>query len=108
MESKSELKQLFLYEQHARRLELLIRIVYSIAVGIILALYGIVAMICLIIQFFYVLIFGRRHEELSNFIKGYLEYYVHVLAYIYLMTDKRPGVLPKKVRIYEEEIIFKY
>lgn len=103
MEGKSELKQLFLYEQKARRLELLIRIVYSIAIWAVLVVYGLIATICLIIQFFYVLIFGRRHEGLSNFIKGYLEYYVHILGYVYIMTDKRPGILPKKVKIYEEE-----
>jgi len=45
-------------------------------------------------------ILGRRSEGLSNFIKGYLEYYVHVLS---LMADKRPGILPKKVEIYEKE-----
>jgi len=49
------------------------------------------------------LILGRRSEGLSNFVKGYLEYYVHVLSYYFLMTDKRPGILPKKVEIYEKE-----
>ena len=67
-------------------------------------IYVLIAEICIVIQWFVILILGRRSEGLSNFIKGYLEYYVHVLSYCYLMTDKRPGILPKKVEIYEKEI----
>ncbi|WP_321506235.1 DUF4389 domain-containing protein [uncultured Methanoregula sp.] len=96
------LGQLFLYEHDASRLELLIRIVYWIIIGIILWVYGIIACICLIIQWFYILLFGKRSEGLSNFIKGYLEYMVHVLPYMYFMTDRRPDILPVPVRIYEE------
>ena len=98
----AELKQLFVYEHDARRLELLIRIAYSIAIVIVLAVYGFVAEICLFIQWFVILILGRRSEGLSNFVKGYLEYFVHVISYYYWMTDKRPGILPKPVAIYEK------
>ena len=94
--------QLFTYVNEASRLELLIRIVYWILIGIVACVYGIIATICLIIQWFYVLIFGRRHEGLSNFAKGYLEYLVHVMSYTYIMTDKRPNILPVAVKVYEE------
>jgi hypothetical protein len=94
--------QLFTYEHDAGRIELLIRIVYWIAIGIVAMVYGILATICLIIQWFYILIFGRRHESLSNFAKGYLEYIVHVMPYTYIMTDKRPGIMPVPVKIFEE------
>jgi hypothetical protein len=94
--------QLFSYEHNASRLELLIRIVYWIAIGIVAFVYGIHATICLIIQWFYILIFGRRHESLSNFAKGYLEFVVHVMPYTYIMTDKRPGIMPVLVKILEE------
>ncbi len=57
----------------------------------------------MIILWFVILILGRRSEGLSNFIKGYLEYTVHVLSYTNLMTDKRPGIIPKTVKIYEKE-----
>lgn len=96
------LGQLFLYEHDASRLELLIRIVYWILIGIVLWVYGIISCICLIIQWFCILILGRRIEGLSNFVKGYLEYMVHVMPYMYFMTDRRPGILPEKVRVYEE------
>lgn len=102
-EESGEMKQLFVYEHDAGRLELFIRIVYSIAVWIVLMVYGIIAEVCLIIQWFVILILGRRSEGLNNFVKGYLEYLVHVVSYVYWMTDKRPGIMPKPVKIYEKE-----
>jgi uncharacterized membrane protein len=95
-------EQLFIYEHDAGRLELLIRIVYWILIGIVAWVYGFIAFICLFIQWFCILILGRRSEGLSNFVKGYLEYLVHVMSYTYIMTDKRPDILPVPVRIFEE------
>lgn len=102
-EESGEIKQLFVYESHASRLELLIRILYWIAIGIVLVVYRFVAVLCLIVQWFVILIVGSRNEGLSNFVKGYLEYLVYVTPYIYFMTDRRPEVLPKTVKIYEKE-----
>ena len=96
------LGQLLLYEHDASRLELLIRIVYWILIGIVLWVYGIIACICLIIQWFHILILGCRNETLSNLAKGYLEYLIHVMPYMYFMTDTRPDIMPIPVRIYEE------
>jgi len=94
--------QLFVFEHDASRLELLIRIVYWILIGIVAWIYGIIAGICLIIQWFHILVLGRRNEGLSNFAKGYLEYIVHVMGYVYIMTDKRPDIFPVPVKILEE------
>ncbi|HVN73694.1 MAG TPA: DUF4389 domain-containing protein [Methanoregula sp.] len=94
--------QLFTFEHDAGRLELLVRIVYWILIGIVLWVYGIVAFICLFIQWFHILILGRRNEGLSDIAKGYLEYLVHVMGYTYIMTDKRPDILPVTVKILEE------
>ncbi|HUH79363.1 MAG TPA: DUF4389 domain-containing protein [Methanoregula sp.] len=94
--------QLFVFEHDASRLELLIRIVYWILIGIVAWVYGIIAFICLFIQWFHILILGRRNEGLSNVAKGYLEYLVHVMNYVYIMTDRRPDILPVTVKIYEE------
>ncbi len=96
--------QLFTYVHDAGRLELLIRIVYWFLIGIVAFVYSILATICLIIQWFHILIFGRRHQGLSDFAKGYLEYLVHVMEYTYIMSDRRPNILPVSVRIYEEEV----
>jgi hypothetical protein len=95
-------RQLFSFEHDASRLELLIRIIYWILIGIVAAVYGIIASICLFIQWFHILILGRRNEGLSNFAKGYLEYMVHVMSYTYIMTDRRPDILPVTVKIFEE------
>ncbi|ABS56677.1 conserved hypothetical protein [Methanoregula boonei 6A8] len=94
--------QLFTYVHDASRLELLVRIAYWILIGIVVWVYGIITFICLFIQWFHILIFGRRHEGLSNFAKGYLEYLVHVMNYVYIINDKRPDILPVTTRVFEE------
>lgn len=101
-EEHGEMKQLFVYEHDAKRLELFIRFFYSIAIWFVLMVYGIIAEICMFVQWFVILILGRRSEGLNDFIKGYLEYVVHVVGYVYWMTDKRPGIIPKDVKIYEK------
>jgi hypothetical protein len=100
--SPHQLTQLFMFEQPARRLELLVRILYWILIGIVLWVYGLIAGICLVIQWFAILVLGHRNRDLSDFIRGYLEYSVHVMPYMYVMTDRRPDIMPVKVRIYEE------
>jgi hypothetical protein len=100
---EEEKKQLFTFEREARRWELLVRIFYSIAIAIVMMVYGIIAGICLFIQWFVILVLGRRNQDLSEFIRGYLEYQVHVLSYTSVMTDKRPGIMPVAVKIFEEE-----
>ena len=103
-EEKPEgMKQLFVYEHDASRLELFIRIVYAFVIMLVLVVYGVIAEICMLIQWFVILILGRRNEGLSNFIKGYLEYFVHVIGYVYWMTDDRPGLFPEKTEIYEKK-----
>jgi hypothetical protein len=100
-EEPSGPNQLFTYEHDAGRIELLVRIVYWILIGIVLWVYGIIACICLIVQWLHILILGRRNESLSNLVKGYLEYLIHVMPYTYFMTDKRPDILPVTVKIFE-------
>jgi hypothetical protein len=93
--------QLFVFEHDAGRLELLVRILYWIIIGIVMWVYGIIACICLLVQWFHILILARRNEALSNIAKGYLEYMVHVMPYTYFMTDKRPDVMPVTAEVYE-------
>jgi hypothetical protein len=101
-EGTSAQAQLFVFEHDAGRFELLIRILYWILIGIVMWVYGIIACICLFIQWIHILILGRRNESLSNIAKGYLEYMVHVMPYTYFMTDKRPDIMPVTVKVYEE------
>jgi hypothetical protein len=97
-------KQLFIWEEKASRLELFIRIAYTILISIVLTFYQLIAGLCLIAQWIIILILGRRNKGLSNIIKGYFEYQIHVVSYVNWITDKRPGILPKKTEIYEKEI----
>jgi DNA-directed RNA polymerase subunit RPC12/RpoP len=102
IDDKFELKyQLFEYKKKASRIELFVRIIYAIPVGIVLILYGILAGIVLVLQWLRILLSGERNESLNNFIKGYLEYYVHFISYFSIMTDKRPGLNPVKIKLYE-------
>lgn len=93
-------EQMFVHEHDASRIELFVRIVYWIAIGIVEFVYGILAMICLFVQWFFILIFGRRQQGLSDYAKGYFEYTVSRMPYMYFMTDVRPTILPDPVRIY--------
>ncbi len=95
------LNQLFEYQEKSSRIELFVRIFYAIPVIIILFFYGIITGLCVGIQWIIILIIGKRSEGLSVFIKGFLDYHVHLISYFALMTDKRPGIAPKKNRIYE-------
>ncbi|MHC1605120.1 MAG: DUF4389 domain-containing protein [Candidatus Methanofastidiosia archaeon] len=103
-EKIGQIKQLFDYNESASRLELFIRIVYAFLISIVLAIYGFVAGICMFVQWIHVLILGKRNYGLHNVIQGYLEYQTHVLAYVNFTTDKRPDIMPRKVRIYETDI----
>lgn len=96
-------RQLFVYERDAGRLELLVRIVYWILIGIVMWVYGLIASICFFIQWFVILILGRRSATLAGITKGYLEYNVHVMPYMYFMTDTRPGIIPVAISIFEQE-----
>lgn len=96
-----ELNELFVYGEKASRIELIVRIFYAIPVGILLLLYSIIAGIFLVLQWIVILLLGRRSKTFNNFIKGYLEYTIHLTSYFSLMTDKQPGVSPKKVKIFE-------
>ena len=67
MSDAEKTTQLFTYEHDARRVELLVRIFYSIAIAIIMFVYGFIAGILMIIQWFVILILGHRNEGLSDF-----------------------------------------
>ncbi|ATU08917.1 DUF4389 domain-containing protein [Methanohalophilus portucalensis] len=102
----SNTKQLFSYEKKASRLELFFRIIYSILIGIVLYIYGIFTGICLVLQWFVILIAGRRIERLNRIIKGYLEYCTHVIGYLFLTTDIRPSIKPPSIAIFEKKLYY--
>lgn len=85
------------YKEKASRWELLVRIIYAIPIVIILWIFGFLAGLAQIVLWFYILILGKRHKTLSNFIKAYITYLFRVRAYLDLVTDERPPIIPEKV-----------
>nr|WP_233564805.1 DUF4389 domain-containing protein [Methanohalophilus sp. RSK] len=49
---------------------------------------------------------GRRIEGLNRIIKGYLEYYTHVIGYLFLTTDIRPSIKPPSIAIFEKKLYY--
>jgi len=95
------------FEREASRLEvLIIRPLFSIIIEIVLLVYGFIASICMVFQWLIVLIAGERSEGLNNPIKNYVEYIIQVYPYMYLLTDERPELSHKEVKIYLEELEF--
>lgn len=80
------------YTEPSSRAELFIRIVYVFVLGIIIEAWGIVAGLAQIFQFFYVLIYARKHQAAFDFIVGFFRFYFNVTAYTYLLTDERPPI----------------
>ena len=85
------------YKENASRLELFVRIIYAIPISIILWLFSFLAGLVQIILWLHILILGRRHKTLSNFIKAYITYLFRVRAYLDFVTDERPPIIPEKV-----------
>ncbi|MDR2623640.1 MAG: DUF4389 domain-containing protein [Methanobrevibacter sp.] len=97
------MEEYLVYEEKASRVELFIRIVYSLILGIILSLYGLVANIVICIQWILILILGKRVESLNNFVVGYSKYTIKVLGYCLLVTDERPSLSFDSFKVFLEK-----
>jgi hypothetical protein len=82
------------YVEKASRLELIIRWLYGIVIGILYYLWAIYISIVELLQFFHILIFGRRGVWLYSSTRRYLAAYTHVTAYLTFLTDQRPELTP--------------
>jgi hypothetical protein len=81
--------------EKASRLELFIRWVWGTIVLIILSIIGIFACIALIVQWFYILILGKRHPALANFVTNWYKAMAQLYFYVLLSTDERPPLVPE-------------
>lgn len=83
-------------EQPADRIELFIRLVYTVIVMIVAGILGMLTMyIAYPLQFLYVLIFGKRLEILSKIGSVYATYMTSWLPYILGLTDEKADLIPK-------------
>lgn len=90
-------KSKIIYKEKARRLELLVRVLYAIPIAIVLWVFSILAGLAQFVLFFHILILGKRHISLNNFVKMYVTYLFRVHAYLNLLTDERPPIIPERV-----------
>ncbi len=79
----------------ASRLELLIRIFWSIPSLVVLVILSILGKIAWVIQVLHIAIYGKRHRALNKLIWVMMDYCVKWSAYIALLTDERNPILPK-------------
>ena len=83
------------YGKKAGRLELLMRILWSIPSYIVMMVLSIICMIALTLQLLYVIVFGKRHRTLHDWIIKYFAYSVKWGSYIALLTDERNPIMPE-------------
>jgi hypothetical protein len=81
--------------EKASRLELIIRFIYYFVGIIILGIIGIFAYIASIIQWFHILILGKRNGAIAKFVNAWMVACTQLLFYFMLATDERPPLVPK-------------
>ena len=79
----------------ASRIELFIRWVWMVITYIVMAIFGIVAGICLVLQWLLILVTGKRNATLTSWLKKYWTYQSEVMAYQLLITDERNPIMPE-------------
>jgi hypothetical protein len=73
------------------RLTVCFRIILAIPHLLWFVLWGIVALLAMIVNWFATLFAGRSPDGLHNFLATYLRYQTHVYAYVLLIADPFPG-----------------
>jgi hypothetical protein len=89
------------YVEKGSRLELLVRIVYSLILGLIAYFWSFIVGFTIIIQWFHVLITGKRNEKLWRFKASFFRFYTRMFAYYSLMTDVRPPITGRSIPLPE-------
>lgn len=99
--SSKKLNELAPFDQKASRIELLIRWIYGIAIGIIFWLWGIFISIINFIHFWHILILGRRNSTIYNNTRRYINAVAYVESYLMFLTDSRPDLTPNLLFFYK-------
>jgi len=82
------------YVEKASRIELIVRFFYGIILNILYGLWGLYIYVLLILQFFHILILGRRGSRLYRSTRRYLAALTNVSSYLLFLTDQRPELTP--------------
>jgi len=83
------------FVEKSRRIEMLYRLVWAIIAGLVLYVFALVALIVLVVQFFYILIYARRHKGLFDFLKAVYVQTFRLNSYLAFLTDERPPLVPQ-------------
>ncbi len=100
--SSKKILELAPYDQKASRIELFIRWIYGIAIGIIFWLWGIFISIINFIHFWHILILGRRNSTIYKHTRRYIAASAYVESYLMFLTDSRPDLTPNLLFFYKE------
>ena len=80
---------------HRNRLTVFFRLILAIPGLLWASLWGVIAVLALIVDWFATLITGRSPEGLHNFLATFLRYATHVRSYTLLIADPFPGFTGK-------------
>lgn len=80
----------FKFKDRASRVELLVRIPFVLILLMVGGMWGIFAEIAIMLQWFHVLLTGKRSRRLWRFIARFLNFYTRLWAYAGILTDARP------------------
>ena len=81
--------------EKASRLELFIRFIWGTIVAIVLCIIGIFASLAVFVQWFHILVLGKRNAALANFVNAWIKAYAGLSFYFNLSTDERPPLIPQ-------------
>ncbi len=79
------------YEEDRNRLTVAFRIILAIPHLIVSQVWGYLAQILAVIQWFVILFTGKRNEGMWNLQQGWLGYYARVMGYTELLYDQYPA-----------------
>jgi hypothetical protein len=77
------------FVEKSKRTELVVRIFYGIVLYIVYFFWSFVAGIAFFLLWLHILVLGRRHKGLWEFILGYHRYTVRMGTYLMCLTDER-------------------
>lgn len=77
------------YFVKSKRTELAVRIFYGIVLHIVYGFWSFIASLAFILLWLHILILGRKHRGLWEFLLGYQRYTVRMQSYLMCLTDER-------------------
>lgn len=97
MSPSSEVQELAPYVEKASRVELIVRWLYGIVIGFVIAVWQFWNSLCVSIHFWYILILGRRSSYLYRQTRRYIAALAYASSYLSYLTDSRPQLTPNMI-----------